>query len=32
MLLEHIGGSMPLKQLFVELENFAGSEIDAEYP
>ncbi|MGJ7914715.1 hypothetical protein ACI48D_04440 [Massilia sp. LXY-6] len=32
MLLEHIGGTMPLKQLFVELENFAGSEIDAEYP
>jgi len=32
ILLEHIGGSMPLKQLFVELENFAGSEIDAEYP
>jgi hypothetical protein len=32
LLLQHIGGSMPLKQLFVELENFAGSEIDAEYP
>jgi len=32
ILLEHIGGSMPLKQLFVELENFAGSELDAEYP
>jgi hypothetical protein len=31
-LLEHIGGSMPLAQLFVELENFAGSEIDPEYP
>jgi len=31
-LLENIGGKMPLKQLFVELENFAGSEIDAEYP
>jgi hypothetical protein len=32
ILLQHIGGSTPLKQLFVELENFAGSEIDAEYP
>jgi hypothetical protein len=32
ILLENIGGSMPLKQLFVELENFAGSELDAEYP
>jgi hypothetical protein len=31
-LLEHIGGTMPLAQLFVELENFAGSEIDPEYP
>jgi hypothetical protein len=31
-LLQHIGGSTPLKQLFVELENFAGSELDAEYP
>jgi hypothetical protein len=32
ILLQHIGGSTPLKQLFVELENFAGAEIDAEYP
>jgi hypothetical protein len=31
-IIRDIGGSMPLKQLFVELENFAGSEIDAEYP
>jgi hypothetical protein len=31
-LLEHISGTMPLAQLFVELENFAGSEIDPEYP
>jgi hypothetical protein len=31
-LLEHIAGTMPLAQLFVELENFAGSEIDPEYP
>jgi hypothetical protein len=32
LLLQHISGKMPLKQLFVELENYAGSEIDAEYP
>jgi hypothetical protein len=31
-LIQNIGGKMPLKQLFVELENYAGSEIDAEYP
>jgi hypothetical protein len=31
-LLENIRGTMPLAQLFVELENFAGSEIDPEYP
>jgi hypothetical protein len=31
-IIRDIGGGMPLKQLFVELENFAGSEIDAEYP
>lgn len=31
-IIRDIGGSTPLKQLFVELENFAGSEIDAEYP
>jgi hypothetical protein len=31
-LLQNLGGKMPLKQLFIELENFAGSEIDAEYP
>lgn len=31
-IIRDIGGNMPLKQLFVELENFAGSEIDAEYP
>lgn len=32
LLLKHIGDNTPLKQLFVELENYAGSEIDAEYP
>jgi hypothetical protein len=32
LLLQHIASKMPLKQLFVELENYAGSEIDAEYP
>jgi hypothetical protein len=32
LLLQHIGDKTPLKQLFVELENYAGSEIDAEYP
>jgi hypothetical protein len=31
-IIRDIGGSVPLKQLFVELENFAGSELDAEYP
>jgi hypothetical protein len=31
-LLQNIAGKVPLKQLFVELENYAGSEIDAEYP
>jgi hypothetical protein len=31
-LIQNIGGKMPLAQLFVELENFAGSEIDPEYP
>jgi hypothetical protein len=30
--LQNIAGKVPLKQLFVELENYAGSEIDAEYP
>jgi hypothetical protein len=32
LLLKHIGDNTPLRQLFVELENYAGSEIDAEYP
>jgi hypothetical protein len=32
ILLQRIGDKTPLKQLFVELENYAGSEIDAEYP
>jgi hypothetical protein len=32
VLLQNIAGKVPLKQLFVELENYAGSEIDAEYP
>jgi hypothetical protein len=31
-ILRDIVGSTPMKQLFVELENFAGSELDAEYP
>jgi len=31
-ILRDIAGSTPMKQLFVELENFAGSELDAEYP
>lgn len=31
-ILRDIAGGVPLKQLFVELENFAGSELDAEYP
>ena len=30
--LQNIAGKVPLRQLFVELENYAGSEIDAEYP
>jgi hypothetical protein len=30
--LRDIAGNAPLQQLFVELENFAGSELDAEYP
>ncbi len=30
--LQNIAGKVPLGQLFVELENYAGSEIDAEYP
>jgi hypothetical protein len=30
--LRDIAGATPMKQLFVELENFAGSELDAEYP
>jgi hypothetical protein len=32
ILLQNIAGKVPLKELFVELENYAGSEIDAEYP
>ena len=31
-LFQHIQGKTPLKQLVVEMENFAGSELDAEYP
>jgi hypothetical protein len=31
-ILRDIAGAAPMKQLFVELENFAGSELDAEYP
>jgi hypothetical protein len=30
--LQNIADKVPMKQLFVELENYAGSEIDAEYP
>ncbi|WP_322404687.1 hypothetical protein [Massilia luteola] len=32
ILLQNIAGRVPMTQLFVELENYAGSEIDAEYP
>lgn len=32
ILLQNIAGKVPMKELFVELENYAGSEIDAEYP
>jgi hypothetical protein len=32
VLLQNIAGKVPLKELFVELENYAGSEIDPEYP
>jgi hypothetical protein len=31
-ILRDIAGATPMQQLFVELENFAGSELDAEYP
>ena len=31
-LFQQIQGKTPLKQLVVELENFAGSELDSEYP
>jgi hypothetical protein len=30
--LQHLGTRTSLKQLWTELENYAGSEIDAEYP
>jgi len=32
ILLQNIAGKVPMQELFVELENYAGSEIDAEYP
>jgi hypothetical protein len=32
LLIKHLADKTPLKQLVVELENFAGSELDAEYP
>jgi hypothetical protein len=32
LVIKHIGDNTPLKQLFVELENYAGAEIDDEYP
>jgi hypothetical protein len=31
-LVRHLADKTPLKQLVIELENFAGSELDAEYP
>jgi hypothetical protein len=31
-IIRDIGGSVPMKQLVIELENFAGSELDPEYP
>jgi hypothetical protein len=31
-LFQNIQGKTPLKQLVIELENFAGSELDSEYP
>jgi hypothetical protein len=31
-IIRDIGGAVPLKQLVVEMENFAGSELDPEYP
>jgi hypothetical protein len=31
-ILRDIGGTTPLKQMVIELENFAGSELDAEFP
>jgi len=30
--LENIHGKMPMKQLVAEMENYAGSELDTEYP
>lgn len=32
LFIRHLADKTPLRQLFVELENFAGSELDAEYP
>ncbi|MGH8854348.1 MAG: hypothetical protein ACREWI_08720 [Telluria sp.] len=30
--LQHLGAKTTMKQLFAELENYAGSELDADYP
>jgi len=32
LLIRHLADQTPLKELVIELENFAGSELDAEYP
>ena len=32
LLVKHLADKTPLQQLVIELENFAGSELDAEYP
>jgi hypothetical protein len=32
LLIKHLADKTPLRQLVMELENFAGSELDAEYP
>jgi hypothetical protein len=32
LLVKHLADKTPLRQLVIELENFAGAELDAEYP
>lgn len=32
LLIKHLADQTPLKELVIELENFAGSELDTEYP